>query len=234
MGSHMRAALYFAPPVDHPLNRSAAGWLGRNPWPAAPDPRDDAEGGRPGEGALVAEPRRYGFHATLKPPFRLAAGTTLDGLREAVVAFAPGQPAAAIEALELARIGAFFALVPAGAAPGLAALAAAVVRTFEPFRAPLSEAEVARRDPDRLTPGERANLAAWGYPYVFDAFRFHMTLTGRVPEEARDAVEARLRERFAPFLGRPLAVDTLCLFVEPEPPGDFVVDRAVPLAARAG
>jgi putative phosphonate metabolism protein len=229
----MRAALYFAPPRDHPLSRAAAGWLGRSPWPGERAILD-RDGPEPGDETLVREPRRYGFHATLKPPFGLAAGTTLAALREAVAAFAAIQPAATIESLALARIGGFFGLVPGGAAPGLAALAEAVVTAFEPFRAPLSATDVARRNPEQLTPRQRENLATWGYPYVFGEFRFHMTLTGRVPEAERDAVEEVLRARFAPFLGRPLAVDTLCLFVEPAPPGDFVVDMAVPLAASAG
>lgn len=232
--SAMRAALYFAPPPDHPLGRVAAGWLGRDAWRAVlPEAAEVGAPDAPGDDSLVREPRRYGFHATLKPPFGLAAGTTLPGLRDAVVAFAARQPAARIESLELARIGAFFALVPGPAAPGLAALADAVVTVFEPFRAPLTEADMTRRNPERLTPRQRDHLAAWGYPYVFDEFRFHMTLTGKVPESQRDAVEALLRTRFAPFIGRPLAVDTLCLFVEPAPPGDFVVDMAAPLALTA-
>jgi len=230
----MRAALYFAPPREHPLSRAAAGWLGRSPWRGEPGIPDLDRRVGPGDDPLVHEPRRYGFHATLKPPFGLATGRTLAALRDAVAAFAAGQPPAAIDSFELARIGAFFALVPGGAAPGLAALASAVVTAFEPFRAPLSATDMARRNPEQLTPRQREYLAAWGYPYVFDEFRFHMTLTGRVPEAERDAVEALLRARFAAFIGRPLAVDTLCLFVEPEPPGDFMIDTAVPLSASAG
>jgi putative phosphonate metabolism protein len=230
----MRAALYFTPPRDHALSRAASAWLGRDPWPAGAVPAVADSREAPGDGTLVHAPRRYGFHATLKPPFHLAAGTNLATLRDAAAAFAAVQPAATIESLALVRIGAFFALVPGGAAPGLEALASAVVTAFEPFRAPPSEAEVARRSPERLTPRQREHLAAWGYPYVFDEFRFHMTLTGKVPEAERDAVEALLRARFAPVIGRPLAVDLLCLFVEPKPPGDFVVDTAVPLAAPTG
>lgn len=220
----MRAALYFAPPEDHPLSRAAANWLGRDAWRAGRPPVGS------GEDALVAEPRRYGFHATLKPPFRLAEGTSLAGLRDAMAGFCRVQEGAAIAALRLARIGAFFALVPGDEKPGLDALAAAVVRHFEPFRAPATEAEIARRRPERLSPRQRSYLADWGYPYVFETFQFHMTLTGPVAEEARGAVEDVLRARFAPFLGRPLAVDSLCLFVEPAPPGDFVIDTALPLA----
>ena len=227
----MRFALYAAPPAQNRLSQAAARWLGRDAWGGAVSPRAPA----PGFDAatldrLTAEPRRYGFHATLKPPFRLAGGATIDGLRSALQAFGASAPAVLVPALDLRRIGPFFALVPEGDLPALQALAAAVVRSFEPFRAPLTEDEVARRRPERLTPRQREHLAAWGYPYVFDEFRFHMTLTGPVPEELRDPMEAVLRERFAAFIGRPLAIDSLALFVEPEPPGNFVVDCAVPLA----
>ncbi len=223
----MRTALYFTPPDDDPLTRAAVAWLGRDAWrPAAPS-------GEAGPDSIVREPRRYGFHATLKPPFRLAEGKSIEALRGALAAFAAVRPPVTIASLELARIGAFFALVPGGDAAGLDALAGGVVTEFEAFRAPPSASEIARRDPERLTPRQRAHLEAWGYPYVFDEFRFHMTLTGRVPAEQQNAVEAVLRARFAPFIGRPLVVDTLCLFVERDPPGDFVVDTAVRLAGAA-
>ena len=229
----MRIALYFAPPAQARLSSTAATWLGRDAWGGAArrphiDGFDTAELDR-----LTAEPRRYGFHATLKPPFRLAGGRTLEGLRAAVQDFSAAAPAVVIPALDLRRIGGFFALVPDRELPALQGLAAAVVRQFEPFRAPLSDEEVARRRPDRLTLRQREHLSAWGYPYVFDEFRFHMTLTGPVEEHRRDDVEAVLRERFGVFIGRPLAVDALCLFVEPNPPGDFVVESTYPLAPPA-
>jgi hypothetical protein len=47
-------------------------------------PGTDAQGWR----ELTAEPRRYGFHATLKAPFRLAAGLSADELFQAVAALA--------------------------------------------------------------------------------------------------------------------------------------------------
>ncbi len=75
-----------------------------------------------------------------------------------------------------------------------------------------------------MTERQRNYLAVWGYPYVFEEFRFHMTLTGPVPESRQDEIATLLTARFAPFIGRPLSVDRLCLFIEPSPPGDFTVD----------
>ena len=235
---YMRAAIYFSPAAGHELSRCAARWLGRDPWSGTDVPRREEEGhGTAADladlDAITAEPRRYGFHATLKPPFRLAEGTTVDRLRGALAEFCV-RPSILVPRLSLARLGSFFALVPAGDVPALSVLAADAVRAFDRFRAPSSEVEIARRRPERLTPRQRAYLADWGYPYVFDEFRFHMTLTGPVPPDRHDAVEGLLRSRFAGFIDAELRVDAVCLFVEPSPPGDFVVDTAVPLAGPPG
>jgi putative phosphonate metabolism protein len=231
----MRAALYYAPPADHPLSHRAALWLGRDAWSGANLGRTAVSGFDADTiDALTAEPRRYGFHATLKPPFRLAEGRSLEELRASLRAFCRGHSPVLIPALKLERIGAFFALTPGTDPADVQALAADAVRYFDPFRAPPTAEEIARRRPERLTPRQREQLAAWGYPYVFDEFRFHMTLTGPVPEDQRDGMEAVLRARFADFIGAPLTVDMLCLFVEPDPPGDFVVDTAIPLTGQRG
>jgi putative phosphonate metabolism protein len=230
----MRAAIYYAPPSDHPLSLLAARWLGRDAWSGAVSQRGEAGGfDQATLAALTAEPRGYGFHATLKPPFRFAEGTGLDGLRQSLAAFCRGREPVVIDNLTLARLGLFFALVPGGEAEGLSDLAAAAVRDFEPFRAPLSAAETARRRPERLSERQREYLATWGYPYVFEEFRFHLTLTGPVPEDQWDRVESLLRSRLAAFIGRPLPVDTICIFVQPQLPGDFVVDTAIALGGPA-
>jgi len=230
----MRAAIYYAPRADHPLSLCAAGWLGRDAWTGRvvqTKPVSDADNET--HAVLTAEPRLYGFHATLKPPFRLAEGATLAGLRRSLAVFCRGRGPSVIARLTLARLGSFFALVPGGEAPGLSALASDAVRAFEPFRAPLTAAEIARRRPERLSERQREYLSAWGYPYVFDEFRFHLTLTGPVPEAGWDSVESRLRSRFAPFIGRPLAVDTICIFVQPQLSSEFVVDTAIALDGQA-
>lgn len=226
----MRVAIYFAPPADHPLSREAAAWLGRDAWTGERLDRGPVTGfGAATLDALTADPRRYGFHATLKPPFRLAATRSLDALREALASFCASRPPAEIASLRLERIGPFFALTPDGDRTATHALAGEVVRAFDAFRAPPTKGEIARRRPELLTSRQREYLLAWGYPYLFEEFRMHLTLTGQVPDEHRASMAAVLRERFAAFIGRPLAIDRLCLFVEPEPPGDFVVDTAIPL-----
>ena len=54
-----------------------------------------------------------------------------------------------------------------------------------------------------------ANLARWGYPHVFEEFRFHMTLTDALPEEAQADWHARLTEAFRDSGAGPLTIRSL-------------------------
>lgn len=138
--------------------------------------------------------------------------------------------------LKVARLGAFFALVPDNEAPekavdDLNSFAADIVRQFESFRAPLSEADIARRNPDKLGSQQRTYLQQWGYPYIFDAFRFHMTLTGAVPENEADEIEDILKALFDPLLQPTMKCDHLTLFKEAEKAAPFSIKESFPLAS---
>lgn len=222
-----RFAIYAAPgvrsadPVSALLRRRAEQWLGRGVsrdpvTPAVPDGWT-----RAAIDAITVDARRYGFHATLKAPFRLAAGRTPQELDAAVAQFAADSAAAVLPGLTLGRLGGFFALVPGAAAPGLHALADEVVRAFDDFRAPATEAELARRNQAPLTPRQRELLGAWGYPYVLDEFLVHLTLTDRIPNEQRSLVERTLTDWFAELLGADVPVDALAVFTEAEPGAPF-------------
>ena len=230
----MRYALYFTPPQQAPLSRLAARWLGRDAFSGETFPMPDAGGMTAEEhDALTAEPRRYGFHATLKAPFALAASVTESDLLSTVEDFAARTPAFSLPELALGQLGPFFALVPAGLHSPLQDFATRVVRAFEPFRAALSEADVARRRPEALSESERANLLRWGYPYVMDEFRFHMTLTGPVAPEHQSAVRSLLGDRFAAHIGRPLDIGGLAVFVEEARGAPFIVHSWLPLAGAS-
>lgn len=176
--------------------------------------------------ALTDDPRRYGFHATLKAPFRPADGVREADLVDALAATAAAHAQFAMR-LEVARLGSFVALVPAPAPPALGVLAIACVEAFERYRAPLSQAEITRRNPDRLTDRQRAYLDRYGYPYVREEFRFHMTLTGPLPAGATDPSEA-LRTILAPVAGSgPTPIDGLALYRQDTPSSRFhIIARA--------
>ena len=226
----MRYALYFTPPKDDPLTSLATRWLGRDAF-SNEIFSDKAIGPVPeGHAELTADPRRYGFHATLKAPFELATSVNERDLLEVAAEFASRTKAFVIPELVLGQLGHFFALVPGSLYQPLQDFASRVVKSFEPFRAPLSQYDIARRNPEEMTEPHRANLLRWGYPYVNDEFRFHMTLTGRVPAERQADIHEVLRERFADHIGKPLDISGLAIFVEEERGAPFTVRSWLPLA----
>lgn len=230
----MRYALYFTPAASDSLTLAGARWLGRNAFNGAPLEQPAVAGFElPALSALTADPRRYGFHATLKAPFELAEGRSEAELVAEVARFAAAMEGFDIPEVVVDRLGSFFALIPSEECAPLQAFAGEVVRRFDGFRAPLSSADIARRRPDELTGEERQNLVQWGYPYVFDTFRFHMTLTGRVPADIAPAMEEALLRYFAEFHGRPLSISGIALFREPSRGADFTVHSLFPLSSGA-
>ena len=220
----MRYAVYFTPERDHPLARAAASWLGRDAFTGAPVVPPAVSGLSPAEIAFhTAAARRYGFHATIKAPFRLADGESEASLLDALDAYAGKTAPVQVPRLVIGQIDGFFALLPSGGFAELKAFAASVVTAFDRFRAPITETEIERRNPETLSAEQFRNLCQWGYPYVFDAFRFHMALSGRVSGGEAARVRAALEEVFEPVLAEPATIDGLAVFVEPEAGGPFTV-----------
>lgn len=188
----LRYALYFAPAPGSAWARFGDEWLARSD-------------------ARVEQPRRYGFHATLKAPFRLRREATLAQLVEELERFARTQRVFHVARLRVALLDDFLALVPHDAEPRLEALAAGCVKTFDHLRAPLNALELDRRRREPLTQRQEALLARWGYPYVLDEFRFHMSLTGPL-RGAQPPPTPRLPEE-------PLPIDAVTIFEDPGAPG---------------
>lgn len=226
-----RYALYLAPSPDSGLWRRACAWLGRDAAADMDVPFAGPPGIDPGfAAAITADARGYGFHATLKAPFRLAAGTTPEALHAAADRFARTRRRFPI-ALRLSALGSFLALTEERQSDAIATLHAEALAAFEPFRAPLGEADRARRLASRLTDRQRAHLAQWGYPYVLDDFRLHFTLTGALAPDRRAAAEAALADHFAQDLATPFLVDALCLFEQPATGAPFRILHRAPFTA---
>ena len=223
-----RYAIYYSPDVAEPLGRLGHGWLGVDPatgdrplCPAAlPEPPED----------LTSGPRHYGFHATLKAPFELADRATGDDLLAFARQFAARvAPVTLADGLVVATLGRFLALVPAATPDELGALAGHVVRAFEPYRGPLGSFDLGRRRLAQLTPQQEQNLVDWGYPYVFEEFRFHMTLTPQLDDGARAAWLHRLQAGFAELDGKPVVLDRICVFHQAARTLPFRQIAAIPL-----
>jgi hypothetical protein len=165
----------------------------------------------------------------LKAPFRLADGTSESDLVDALRDFARSVTPVRVPVLSLINLRGFFALMPAVRDEPVEDLSAKAVRAFDAFRAPPSEAEIARRRSAGLTERQQALLDRWGYPYVLEEASFHMTLTGRVSADEAPGIEEMLSEFFASVIGCPLAVDRVALAVEREPGARFEVLAAATL-----
>jgi putative phosphonate metabolism protein len=180
---------------------------------------------------LTTEPRKYGFHATLKAPFHLAQGVDETALMVAIERFCQTARVAIIEGLEVASIGPFIALRPYGDVAALNALASTIVRHFEPFRAPLSTEDRARRLKSPLTERQTDYLDRFGYPYVHEEFRFHMTLTGPLHADDRETTLSLLKSAFQQYGGATqTAVDRICLFKQDTPTSRFRIIGSAILA----
>ncbi len=217
-----RYAIYHVP--SGRLGQVGASWLGWDAVQGKDMPPPDVPGLPIPRAAITATPRKYGFHGTIKPPFRLAEGYSAGTLKQHLATFCETRAPVTLEGLELARLGRFLALVPVGNPEDLTQLAAEVVARFDPFRAPLTAGELARRKVERLTPAQRRLLDRWGYPHVMDAFRFHLTLTSKLPKSDAQRVHGALAPWLAPALPRPYRIDALSLMKE-DADGQFRVSE---------
>jgi len=231
-----RYAVYFAPAAETPLWRFGSAWLGRDALtdetlarPPLPEPAAD-DWDAAALDALTESPAGYGFHATLKPPFRLAEGETKQAFEVEAEAFAAAQAPFDCEGLAVAELGRFIAFRVAPNQPLLQMLASNAVRAFDRFRAPAGEAEMAKRRKAGLSEVEEAMLQRWGYPYVFDAFRFHMTLTGPIADAGARARLAKALQAMAAEagVGETLAVDGIALYEQPGAGAPFRLFRRLP------
>lgn len=182
---------------------------------------------------LTASARRYGFHATLAAPFRLAEGYGEADLKAAATALAETLSPVSITAIAPQAIGSFRALRPTGDETELTELSNHAVRAFGDFRAPLSAVDIERRRPDLMTKRQRELFEQWGYPFVFDEFRFHLTLTDRVPAERSAAIDTAIAAHFAEVIGLDVPVRSIALFVEPAPGEPFEIVSVHPLRGDA-
>ena len=233
MNRYERHAIYYMPDPASPLWSLASSWLGR-----------DAASGkslqRPALPALAqvnldrltAGPRHYGFHATLKAPFEPASERSEGALLAALDAFAATRAAFDVQ-LEVGALGDFLALRLAQPSDAMVDLHAACVRDLDDYRQPISAHDLARKRQGKLTPAQDAYLVRWGYPYVFEHFRFHMTLTSRIANDAaRAPIRDALAAMFAPQLAMPHRVSGIALFGQVDRDAPFDVIQWFPLRGQ--
>ncbi|EAV41744.1 hypothetical protein SIAM614_26456 [Stappia aggregata IAM 12614] len=230
----MRYALYFAADADDRLMQLGNTWLGRDPYTGAALPQPELSGMTPARfQELTTDPRRYGFHGTLKAPFSLAVDQTEAGLLEACATFAAEIAPYEIDALGVNRLGRFLALTPEAEEPALRAFASLCVRRFEPFRAPLSDADLERRRKSGLSEIHDTYLVRWGYPYIFDEFRFHLTLSNKLEDDTdMERLTNAARDHFSDVTGRKRLCRHVALYTEAERGAPFEVHTVFELTGN--
>lgn len=232
-----RYAIYFAPAPDTPLWQAGCKWLGRDPASGETHAPPAVPGiPAPMFGKLTEQARRYGFHATLKAPFRLAEGFSEEHLLAMAAAFAELQHPVVLHDLQVRSMAGFLALRPSGPLEDIGALAMRCVSYFDHLRAAPTAAELARRRHAGLSPRQESLLQRWGYPYTEEEFRFHMTLTdslAEVDDDAAHALRKAVEDCFAPALrsGEPV-IDALTVFREQEPGAPFSAWKRFPFGAK--
>lgn len=225
-----RYAIYYGPRPGTPLYGFGRHWFGTDPETAEPVPiRLPAGLDTRTHQAVTDAPRRYGLHGTLKPPFRLAAGTDRVALERQMSRLAASHAPVPLGPPVLTRLGSFLALCPRETPPALAALAAACVKDLDEFRAPPSAEEVRRRRAADLSPRQEALLQRWGYPYVMEEFRFHVTVTGPLSPSEQTRMTDVLQPLLRHVLTTPMTIDDLCLYGEPSDGSPFRILARVPL-----
>ncbi len=224
----MRHAIYYVPDPSSALHELGSYWLGRDVFSNAtlPQPDDRLTG-------FNMDACRYGFHGTLKPPFRMKENVSIDAFESALRNLANQHESFSIGPLELRMIDRFLALVPADENVELSHLAADCVQQLDNFRTPPGEAEMRKRRAAGLTVTQDALLQRWGYPYVLEEFRFHLTLTSRLSAEDAEWIHPLAQSHFKTVIGRPLQIDAITHMVEPDNGEDFLVRQRMPLVYNA-
>ena len=218
-----RVAAYYAPELDDPLWSAGCAWLGRDPETGGPVPQPSV----PSIAAITADARIYGFHGTLKPPMRLATSwaALLADADQLVARLAPFD----LPPLAVANLSGFLALRDTQHSPALHAFADACIEALDPHRAPLSPEELARRRAGGLSPERDGMLVRWGYPDVFATWRFHMTLSCRLEDAARERLRPEAEAWFKDALAVRRRVTSLCLFTQPSPNAPFTLAERLKL-----
>lgn len=227
-----RYAVYFCPSPDSDWGLAGAQWLGRCAITGKTSQQleilgIDSELFR----SLTSDPKRYGWHATLKAPFKLAPEHEVGDLLLKLHQLAKSLKPFDLPKLEVSSVGGFLSLRPKIASDELDAAAAMCVRDLQSFSLPLTEEELTRRrNKAELTPEQDKLLVDWGYPWVLDEFNFHFSLTGSL-----DSVDAKTEKKLiqaAKHHFQNLSIcrfDRIALVIEPEAGKDFEVIKLLEL-----
>jgi hypothetical protein len=226
-----RYAVYFTPSVGTDWHEAGSRWLGRYASSGQSVAQPRIEGIAASTfAALTEDPRRYGWHATLKAPFRLAKGMDEDALAQSMRQLADTMTAFSLPTLRAGLIRNFLAVRPEGDLKKINAIARACTTALHQFVEPLTPSELQRRRNVGLTAEQDRLLMQWGYPWVLDQFQFHFSITSslnQVDTEMNQLLLDAAKRHFETL--EKCRFEQLSLFVEPAPGENFLLVKNFPL-----
>ena len=160
---------------------------------------------------FVLTPKQYGFHGTIKAPFRLKDGYTYNDLENKVCEISKQIHSFYIDKLIIKKLGNFIALIPTNNLK-VNDVSNKFVEGLDYLRDELSENEIKKRNPIKLTSRQKKMLFKWGYPYVFNEFKFHLTLTSKLNIEEIDDVFKSLQNILTQFNLIKINFNSVCIF----------------------
>ena len=213
MTNYSRYAIYFSPYPDTFLDKVGSRWLGWNPKKGKITNHSKIKNPKFVDLKSITEKARiYGLHGTLKAPFVLKEKYSYKDLISDVELISKRHRKFIIRNLVLKKLGSFYALVPERSTKALKSLADDCVSSLDKFRKPPSSTELEKRRSNGLDFQEEVNLKKWGYPYVFNKYKFHITLTGEIRLGEEKNIRETIELNFQKVIGYPLPFLDICLF----------------------
>lgn len=212
--SYERYAIYYVPHYETELAEFGKTWFGydlsegdtdRNLYGLSADLVRE----------VTRQPARYGLHATLKAPFNLDEGCSLEQLLQKTEQFCKKRKKFSLGNLKIGWHGNTMVLVEGQHDHRINQFASRCVLDFEDFRAPLTVKERTRRLEQNLNLHQRLMLEELGYPYVLSEFRFHITLTKNMTEDEKVQVVPALQPVLNSILGNPCDIDGIAIVGDP-------------------
>lgn len=164
---------------------------------------------------VTAKPARYGMHATLKAPFYLAEGYSLEQLLDKADRFSKKRKKFTLGKLKIGWHGNTMVLIENQKNHQINQFASQCVLKFEDFRAPLTMKERTRRLEQNLNLHQRLMLEELGYPYVLSEFQFHVTLTDNMTEAEKEKIVPALEMTLDGILEKPCEIDGIAIVGDP-------------------
>ena len=107
-------------------------------------------------------------------------------------------------------------------------LATNLVVGLDDLRQPPDESEIAKRASVGLTKQKHLLLKKWGYPYVLEEFRFHLTLSDALDQERSAALLDAARTIFSTATQSPIRISDVAAVGESETGMFHLIERVPP------